>query len=132
MVRGLDHVALVVPDTGNALALWRDRLGFSVLLSEVVNGGTVRLTHLDLGGARLQLVEPLTKEHPLRAWLAQHGPGLHHLCFKVDDVGRAAQQARELGLLKEETAPHQGTRGQRALFFDVAATQGVTVEITGP
>jgi len=31
------------------------------------------------------------------------------------------------------TAPamHQGTRGQRALFLDRAATQGVQVELTG-
>ena len=89
MFNGLDHLAIVVPDTEAALAIWRDRFGFPVLLSEKVNGDTLLLTHLDLGNTQLQLVQPLTADHPLWAWLREHGPGLHHLCLAVDDVGQA-------------------------------------------
>ena len=53
MFKGLDHLAIVVPDTDSALAIWRDRFGFPVLFSEVVNDGAARLTHLDLGNNRL-------------------------------------------------------------------------------
>ncbi|MEO6786629.1 MAG: VOC family protein [Chthoniobacteraceae bacterium] len=127
MFQGLDHLAIVVPDTEEALKLWRDQFGFPVLYSEDVNDGTVRLTHLDLGNTHLQLVQPLTPNHPLHAWLAKNGPGLHHFCMKVADVGDAMQHA------PVPTAPkaHQGTQGKRALFFDKQATQGVQVEITG-
>jgi methylmalonyl-CoA/ethylmalonyl-CoA epimerase len=129
--QGLDHLALVVPDTEEALRTWRDRVGLTVLHSEVVNGGTVRLTHLDLGNTHLQLVEPLTPEHPLKDWLAKNGPGLHHFCFKVADVGEAQVH---LTAANVPTAPriHQGIAGKRALFLDKAATQGVQVEVTGP
>lgn len=48
MYNGLDHLAILVADTEAALELWRDRFGFPVVLSEVVNDGTIRLTHLDL------------------------------------------------------------------------------------
>jgi methylmalonyl-CoA/ethylmalonyl-CoA epimerase len=125
--QGLNHLAIVVPDTAAALKIWRDTLGFPVLDSEVVNNGTVRLTHLDLGNAHLQLVEPLTPGHPLHTWLAQHGPGLHHFCLTVDDVSEAMRTS------PVPTAPqaHQGLRGQRAVFLDSAATQGVRVELTG-
>lgn len=125
--RGLDHIAIAVPDTAAALRLWRDMFGFPLRYSEVVNGGTVRLTHLDLGNAHLQLVEPLVPDHPLHAWLAAHGPGLHHFCLKVDDVA-AAQAAAPV---PTAAAPHQGTQGKRALFFSKDATDGVQVEITG-
>lgn len=127
---GLDHLAIVVPDTDEALKIWRDRCGFPLLYSEVVNGGAVRLTHLDLGNTHLQLVQPLTPDHPLQAWLAQHGPGLHHFCLKVDDVGEAVTELPALGL-PTAPAPHQGTQGKRALFLAKAATQGVQVEVTG-
>ena len=128
--QGLDHLALVVPDTEEALKIWRDRVGLKVLSTEVVNGGSVRLTHLDLGNTQLQLVEPLTPEHPLKTWLAKNGPGLHHFCFKVADVGEAQALLKDMDL---PTAPniHQGTQGKRALFLDKAATQGVQIEITG-
>lgn len=128
--RGLDHVAIVVPDTDAALAIWRDRVGLPLLYSEVVNGGTVRLTHLDLGNTHLQLVEPLTPDHPLKRWLDEHGSGLHHLCFKVDDVGEAFAQLPASGIATA-AAIHQGTQGKRALFLDKASTANVQVEVTG-
>ena len=127
--QGLDHFAIAVPNTDSALTLWRDTLGFPVLYSEVVNNGTTRLTHLDLGNTHLQLVEPLTPDHPLHGWLAKNGgAGLHHFCLKVDNVS-AAQAASPV-----PTAPaaHQGTQGKRALFLDKSATHGVQVEFTGP
>jgi methylmalonyl-CoA/ethylmalonyl-CoA epimerase len=125
--QGLDHLAMVVPDTEAALKVWRDQLGFPLLYSEVVNGGTVRLTHLDLGNSHLQLVQPLTADHPLQAWLARNGPGLHHFCLKVENV----EQAMKASPVPTAPAMHQGTQGKRALFLDKAATAGVQVELTG-
>ena len=124
---GLDHLALAVPNTEEALKTWRDKLGLEVLYSEDVNGGTVRLTHLDLGNTHLQLVQPLTPDHPLQAWLAKNGPGLHHFCLKVDDVAKAMQDSP----IPTAANMHQGTQGKRALFLDQSATQGVPVELTG-
>jgi methylmalonyl-CoA/ethylmalonyl-CoA epimerase len=131
MFKGLDHLAIVVPDTAAALAIWRDRFGFPVLFSEKVNDGTLLLTHLDLGNTQLQLVEPLVEDHPLRAWLRANGPGLHHFCLAVDDVGAAFDAIAGLGLPPGEARPHQGTQGRRALFLDRAASDGVQVELTG-
>jgi methylmalonyl-CoA/ethylmalonyl-CoA epimerase len=131
MFKGLDHLAIVVPDTEAALAIWRDRFGFPVLFSEVVNNGATRLTHLDLGNTHLQLVQPLTEEHPLADWLRTHGPGLHHFCLAVENVDQAASQGAERGLPSGQPQPHQGTRGKRALFIDRAATDGIPVELTG-
>ena len=125
--QGLDHLAIAVPDTEAALKIWRDAFGFLVLYTEVVNHDTVRLTHLDLGNTQLQLVQPLTPDHPLQAWLAKNGPGLHHFCLKVEDVG----QAKETSPVPTAAALHQGTQGKRALFLDISATQGVQMELTG-
>ena len=127
---GLDHFAIVVPSTDEALKVWRDKFGLPLLYSEIVNGGAVRLTHLDLGNTQLQLVEPLTPDHPLQEWLRKNGTGLHHFCLEVGDVGEAHVHLPKQGLA---VAPriHQGTQGKRALFLDKAATQGVQVEVTG-
>ena len=125
--QGLDHLAIAVPDTEVALKLWRDTFGFKLLYSEEVNDGSVLLTHLDLGNTQLQLVQPLTEDHPLQAWLAKNGPGLHHFCLKVDDVGEAQNSSP----VDAAPNPHQGTQGKRALFLDKNATHGVQVELTG-
>jgi len=128
--QAFDHLAIAVPDTAAALTIWRDQFGFPVVYSEVVNGGTVRLTHLEMGNAHLQLVQPLAPGHPLQLWLAKNGPGLHHFCLRVADV-TAAQTMLAASGLPTASAPHQGTQGKRALFLDSRLTQGVQVEITG-
>ena len=48
-------------------------------------------------------------------------------CLKVADVSEAQKESP----VPKGAVPHQGTRGQRALFLDRAATQGVPVEVTG-
>jgi methylmalonyl-CoA/ethylmalonyl-CoA epimerase len=128
---GLDHLAIAVPDTEAALKTWRDKLGFPVLFSEVVNGGAVRLTHLDLGNCHLQLVEPLVENSPLDLWVKQTGGGLHHFCLKVPDVGEAFKTVEARTGIPPAPQPHQGTQGKRALFLDKSATDGVQVELTG-
>ncbi len=127
---GLDHLALAVPNTDDALRTWRDLFGFPVLYSEVVNNNTTRLTHLDLGNTQLQLVEPLTPDHPLQAWLAQNGPGLHHFCLKVANVADTHAALPAIGIPVAPTI-HQGTQGKRALFLQKSATQNIQVEVTG-
>lgn len=124
---GLDHLAIAVADTDEALALWRDTMGLPYLFSEVVNDGTVKLTHLDLGNCHLQLVEPLTEDHPLQSWLKKNGSGLHHFCLKVANVSDAQAQSP----VPTAAEPHQGTKGNRALFLDRTATDNVQLEITG-
>ncbi len=129
--QGLDHLAIVVPDTELALAIWRDRFGFAVLYAEKVADDTTLLTHLDLGNTQLQLVQPLTPDHPLQEWLRQNGPGLHHFCLKVENIDAALEATQKLGLASTAAAPHQGTQGKRALFLDKGASMGVQVELTG-
>ena len=131
MFRGLDHLAIVVSDTEQALKVWRDRFGFPVLFSETVANGALLLTHLDLGNTHMQLVQPLNQDHPLCDWLQTNGPGLHHLCLAVENVAAAIGALPDLGLSPGEPRPHQGTLGKQALFLDRDCTAGVQVELTG-
>ena len=125
--QGLDHFAIAVPDTEKALELWRDQYGFPVICSEIVNQGTVKLTLLDLGNTQLQLVEPLTTDHPLKNWIEKNGSGLHHFCLRVDNVDTAVKESPAPAM----APPHEGTEGKRAVFIDPAATQNILVEYTG-
>lgn len=116
MFKEVDHIAIVVRDTEEALTFYRDRLKLPVLLSEVLEGPGVRLTHLDMGNVRLQLVEPLTEAHPLRKDLAERGEGFHHVCWKVADVDAAMSELAEQGLHTKPGEPHAAPSGGRAFL----------------
>jgi methylmalonyl-CoA/ethylmalonyl-CoA epimerase len=131
LFNGLDHIAIVVPDVEEALVVWRDQLGFKELFREKVNNNSTLLVHIDLGNTHLQLVQPLTTDHPLWNWLGQNGPGLHHLCLAVDNVAEVGKELLNSGIAPGEPKPHQGTGGKQALFLDENSTGGILVELTG-
>jgi methylmalonyl-CoA/ethylmalonyl-CoA epimerase len=128
--KGLDHLAIAVANTDEALKSWRDLLGFEVLYAQKVNNDSVLLTHLDLGNTQLQLVEPLIADSPLAKAVAEKGSHLHHFCLLVDDV---AETKLELNAANIGTADnlHQGTNGKRALFINKEQTDSIQVELTG-
>ena len=130
MFNRLDHLAIVVRDTDEALKLYRDVLGLPVLFSEVLPDQPVRLTHLDMGNTHLQLVQPLMPEHPLSVWLDEHGEGLHHFCFFVDSVAQKINTLPEYGIPSRDSTPRSGPNGREAAFLETSNTRGVLIEIT--
>ena len=130
MFKEVDHIAVLVRDTEKALELYRDRMGLPFLLSEVLDEVGVRLTHLDMGNVKLQLVQPLNPDHPLSGHLDEHGEGFHHVCWKVDNVGDAMAGLEKLGLKPRTNEPHPAPRGGRAAFIDPSGTDGHLWEMT--
>jgi methylmalonyl-CoA/ethylmalonyl-CoA epimerase len=127
-LRRLDHVAVAVEDTERALEYFVGRLGLEVASTEVIQSPHVRLTYLDAGGAFIQLVEPLDDDSLIAAHLAQHGEGLHHIAFGVEDVPGTAEE------LADPDAPPVtlgSGRGRPSAFVPGEAHHGVRVEVTG-
>ena len=130
MFNRLDHIAIVVKNTEDALSFYRDQLGFPVVVDEVIEDAAVRLTHLDLGNIQLQLVQPVSDEHPLQEFLRQKGEGLHHLCLHVHDVSATIEALPGIGVEAMDKPPHSGPNGRSAAFMNPNSTRGVIWEIT--
>jgi methylmalonyl-CoA/ethylmalonyl-CoA epimerase len=126
-IRRLDHIGIAVRSTKEALREFQGRLGLGVVHSEEIEQPNVRLTYLDCGNAFLQLVEPLDAESEIARWLDEHGEGIHHLCFGVDDV------PRDVSALAGDDAPETrlgNGRGRISAFVPGAPRHGVRVECT--
>jgi methylmalonyl-CoA/ethylmalonyl-CoA epimerase len=126
LVRRLDHVAVVVWSTSEALKFYEGHLGLRVQSSEEIESPPVRLTYVDTGNAFLQLVEPLDPTSSIAAWLEEHGEGLHHICFGVDDVEHAVTALSDPG-----TSIMLGNgRGRVSSFVSTGDSHGVRIECT--
>jgi methylmalonyl-CoA/ethylmalonyl-CoA epimerase len=127
LLRRLDHVAVVVRDTDEALRYFRDRLGLEVAHAEELSRPHVRLTYLDAGNAYVQLVEPLDPDGDLARWLAANGEGLHHICFGADDPLVAAASLADEGA----PTPAAGSgRGRVSSFVPGEPRHGARIECT--
>jgi methylmalonyl-CoA/ethylmalonyl-CoA epimerase len=110
-LRGVDHVAVLVPDIDAALGEFGGRLGLSVASDETLEDAAVRLVHLDAGNVDLQLVEPQGPGR-LADDLKRHGPGLHHVCFGVPALPGALA-----GLGEPAQGTFRGGQGRPACFL---------------
>ena len=50
------------------------------------------------GDLQLELIEPVSGESVHTEFLARCGPGLHHLCYAVDDLAAACARAEAAGV----------------------------------
>jgi len=79
---------------------------------------------------QIELIEPLDDRNPYAKWLADHGPGLHHLGFYVDDVDTASETMERAGF-----APIMGGKGFGAdgtggyCYHDTVAVLGYILEV---
>jgi methylmalonyl-CoA/ethylmalonyl-CoA epimerase len=123
-VRRLDHVAIAVRDTDSAVAELSARLGLRQVHSEELSRPAVRLTYLDAGNCFIQLVQPLSPDAEVAAWLDEHGEGVHHVCFGVDDVAAA------VAAIGGETPSAVGSGRGRASAFVPGSLHGMRIECT--
>lgn len=126
----LDHVAIAVEDMDEACARYAGRLGARVAHREVVPGQSVEVAFIDVPGeTTLELVCPTAADSPISGFLASRGEGLHHICFRVDDVDAALSQAAAQGLRLVDERARPGARGSRIGFLHPSAFGGVLVEL---
>jgi catechol 2,3-dioxygenase-like lactoylglutathione lyase family enzyme len=59
---------------------------------------TVHVSLAYLGDLQLELIQPVSGASIYTEFLAQNRPGLHHVCFEVDDMTAARARAGAAGL----------------------------------
>jgi methylmalonyl-CoA/ethylmalonyl-CoA epimerase len=126
ILRRLDHVAIAVRDTELALRHFSGRLGLAVVHTDELDAPPVTLVYLDAGNIYIQLVSPRA-ECDLSRWLDEHGEGLHHLCFAVDDVAAAIDSLSNGSAAAAELG---SGRGRVSGFLQDGNPFGVLVECT--
>lgn len=128
----LEHVAIAVPDLESALGFFRSILARPESGREVIESEGVRVAFFDLGGARLELMEPIGDDSPIARFLDRRGPGLHHLAVEVPDIESAIARCREAGLETVGDAPRDGAGGRRVAFLHPRTASGVLIELSQP
>ncbi|UCF18366.1 MAG: methylmalonyl-CoA epimerase [Gemmatimonadota bacterium] len=126
----VEHIAIAVENLEAAISVYAAILGRLDSGRETVESEGVRIGFFDLGGARLELLEPLSEDSPVGRFLTRRGPGLHHLALEVDDIEAALERCRAAGLRTVGDAPRQGAGGRLVAFLHPEGTGGVLVELS--
>ena len=124
----INHVAIVVPDVESALGFWRDALGLELSHLEDVPGQQSQVAFMPLGDSEVELVKPTTTTSGVAKFLSERGPGMHHLCFEVDDIEGMLAQLKDKGVRLINDAPIL-LEGRKVAFIHPKSANGVLVEL---
>lgn len=124
----LDHIGIAVKSL-DASKIY-EALGLTIDHVETVTTQGVKTAFLSAGDANLELLEPIGAESTVAKFIQKRGEGIHHICFRVDDIEAHLSRLKSLGyrLINESAVP--GAHGCRVAFLHPAAGNGVLIELS--
>jgi methylmalonyl-CoA epimerase len=132
MLEAIDHTGIAVASLDESLPFYRDVLGLPLVHRETLAEQGVEAALLDIGDGHLELIAPLGPDTGVARFLERHGPGLHHVAYRVDDIGAALASLSAAGVRLIDERPRTGIRGSRVAFVHPSACGGVLTEIVEP
>jgi methylmalonyl-CoA/ethylmalonyl-CoA epimerase len=122
------HIGIAVRAIDEMLPFYRDLLGLDEHPLEDSDGA--RIAGLAAGPQIVELLEPRSPDSPIAKFLARRGPGIHHICFAVENLDDTLARCRDKGVRLIDETPRMGAEGKRIAFLHPASTGGVLIELT--
>jgi len=110
VLTGVDHVGIAVEHLEDAIEHYRRTFGLEPVHREVVESQGVEEVLFSVGESHVQLLGALGPDTPVGRFLAERGPGIHHVAYRVDDLTAVLEhlRAESVPLIDEE--PRAGAR----------------------
>ena len=130
-IKRVDHLGVIVDDLDGAVKSFTEHLGLELDHTEQY-GDELDIAFLPCGETLVELIEPLKEQGSNADYLREHGPGIQHVAFEVDDLDAALAELAERGVEPLGDAPMPGAGGMRIAFLDPQVFDGVLVELCEP
>jgi len=124
----VSHIGIAVEAIAESLPFFRDVLGLREVGLDDSDGA--RIVGFSAGEPLVELLEADDPGSPIARFVAKRGPGIHHICFSVDDLDAMLERCRDAGIQLIDERPRIGAEGKRIAFLHPRSTGGVLVELS--
>jgi methylmalonyl-CoA epimerase len=122
------HIGIAVRGLDDSVSFYRDVLRLPEVPLDDADGA--RIAGLAAGESLVELLEAESPDSPIGKFVAKRGPGIHHVCFAVDDLEGTLERCRQFGIRLIDETPRLGAEGKRIAFLHPSSTSGVLVELS--
>ena len=122
------HVGIAVRAIDELLPFYRELLDLDD--HPLANSDGARIAGFSAGDSLVELLEPDTADSPISRFIDRRGPGIHHICFAVNDLDDTLARCRAKGIRLIDDTPRIGAEGKRIAFLHPSCTGGVLIELT--
>ena len=124
----IHHIGHAVDDLPGAIDVYERLLGGAAEHLETVPSQGVEAVMMRVGESRVELLRPLGDDTPVGKFLANRGPGMHHVAYLVSDIRASLRDAAAAGAELIDTDPRPGLFGLEVAFIHPGSVAGVLVE----
>ena len=128
-IKRIDHIAIAVEDMQPSLRFWEKALGLNVHEIRNVPEQAVDIAFLPIGASEVELVKPVTGDSGIAKWMKKRGPGIHHICFEVDNIRQVLADLAAQGIELIDQEPRTSADGKLYAFVHPKSTGGVLIEL---
>lgn len=126
----LDHIGIAVKSLQEGFAFYK-ALGWAELDIEEVPSEKVKVGMIELANdCRIELLESTDPDGPIARFLNKRGPGIHHICLRVDDIEGCLALLKEKKVELVNDEPRAGAHGCRVAFVHPRSAGGVLLELS--
>ena len=127
--RGIHHLGVAVDDLDAALSTYERLFGAELEHRARVEEQGVEAAAVLVGGSRVELLAATGDETPVGKFLANRGPGMHHVAYEVADIDAALASLADAGAELIDTEPREGLFGLQVAFVHPDSVHGVLAEV---
>lgn len=127
--KGIHHLGVAVENLDEAVETYRSVFGAELEHRETVRSQGVEAAAVRLGESRVELLRALGDDTPVGKFIANRGPGVHHIAYEVSDLRRQLKRLAEQGVELIDEEPHEGLFGLEVAFVHPHAMHGVLAEL---
>jgi methylmalonyl-CoA/ethylmalonyl-CoA epimerase len=124
----VSHIGIAVEALAESVPFFRDILGLPEVALDDSDGASI--VGFSAGEPLVELLAADDPASPIARFLAKRGPGIHHICFSVDDLDAMLERCRRAGVQLIDEKPRVGAEGKRIAFLHPKSTAGVLVELS--
>jgi methylmalonyl-CoA/ethylmalonyl-CoA epimerase len=129
MFETIDHIGLAVTDIAEAVALYQSQFGVQEWEIIELPERHMRVAITTIGTSMVELIAPTAPEAAFAKYLAEKGPGMHHIAYRVADITAALATLKAQGLRLVDEVPRPGLHSTLVAFVHPKATLGTLIEL---
>lgn len=129
MIKKISHIAVAVRSIEEVRNFYEEILGLKIEKIEEVPERKVKVAFIPIGETRIELVEPLSEDSPVKKFLDERGGGIHHICFEIKEIEKEMEKLKEKGIKFTSEKPEKGAEGNLVCFIHPKSAYGVLIEL---
>lgn len=129
MSRKIDHIGIAIENLDEAIETYTLLLNQKPFKIEIIEDQKVRVAIFETGQSKIELLEGIEPESPISKFIAKRGPGIHHICFGVENLESELKRLKENGRQLIDETPRIGAEGSLISFIHPRSSSGILIEL---